>query len=446
MNRNDPRPHLLYVAWGFPPARSGGVYRALATANAFAERGWRVTVLTADRETFVRGTGIDPTLEALVHPSITVERIPFASPASQTDIREWSYWRAAAPELWTAAKTRRDWKAFPERGYGAWRRPLETAARALHHRDPVDLTIATANPHVDFVAGNVLHREFGVPYVMDYRDAWQLDVFSGERVSPPGSAVDDWERRLMASATEVWFVNDPIRVWHQEVHPDAADRMHVVANGYEPSFAKRLPRVRPSRGDGLVFGYIGTISSQVPVAQLLEGWSIARQRSDLIATARLDLFGYLDHSGIPNQEVVDLVAANESEGVRHHGAVGKADIGETYAGIDALLLVLGTGVHVTSGKVFEYAATGIPIGAIHDPGNAATEVLRTSPEWFPTPDLSGGAIADTLIRLGERALAQTVPERAAAQQWATRFERTHQLEPRIEALQALSAKTRGGTV
>jgi hypothetical protein len=51
------RPHLLYVAWGFPPCRSGGVYRALATANAFARDGWDVTVLTVERELWERRTG-----------------------------------------------------------------------------------------------------------------------------------------------------------------------------------------------------------------------------------------------------------------------------------------------------------------------------------------------------------------------------------------------------
>ncbi len=47
------QPHVLYVAWGFPPSRGGGVYRALATANGFARAGFRVTVLTATRETFL---------------------------------------------------------------------------------------------------------------------------------------------------------------------------------------------------------------------------------------------------------------------------------------------------------------------------------------------------------------------------------------------------------
>ena len=96
MTKQD-APHLLYVAWGYPPCRGGGVYRALATANAFAEKGWRVTVLTANRETFTMGTGIDSTLEAEIHPSINVVRVPFTSGAYQTDVRGWSFWRARYP-------------------------------------------------------------------------------------------------------------------------------------------------------------------------------------------------------------------------------------------------------------------------------------------------------------------------------------------------------------
>ena len=68
------RPHLLYVAWGYPPCRAGGVYRALATPNAFAAAGWDVTVLTVHRETFHRYTGADDALEELIDPRITVVR------------------------------------------------------------------------------------------------------------------------------------------------------------------------------------------------------------------------------------------------------------------------------------------------------------------------------------------------------------------------------------
>ena len=94
------RPHLLYVAWGFPPCRGGGVYRALATANRFAALGWKVTVLTADRDTFFRFTGADLTLEERVDPSVEVVRVPFEWPILEADLRRWSKRRAANPKLW----------------------------------------------------------------------------------------------------------------------------------------------------------------------------------------------------------------------------------------------------------------------------------------------------------------------------------------------------------
>lgn len=62
------RPHLLYTAWSFPPSRAGGVYRALATVNAFAAAGWDVTVLTVPRNIFLNSTGADFRLEEQVAP------------------------------------------------------------------------------------------------------------------------------------------------------------------------------------------------------------------------------------------------------------------------------------------------------------------------------------------------------------------------------------------
>ena len=61
-------PHVLYVAWGFPPHRGPGTYRALATANLLAELGCRVTVLTADLATFDLVVGADHSLLAEVDP------------------------------------------------------------------------------------------------------------------------------------------------------------------------------------------------------------------------------------------------------------------------------------------------------------------------------------------------------------------------------------------
>jgi len=215
------RLHVLYVAWGFPPSRGAGMYRALATANAFAAEGWDVTVLTATRDTFERLTGSDPAAEAAVDPAVRVERIPFDPDRGEEDLARWSRSRVLSPLLWNYLRWLRSSAAFPEGGYGHWRAPLIDAAERIHAERPVDLVVGTANPNVDFAPGEHLHRAHGVPYVMDYRDGWSLDVYTGQRSMSRRSRAGRIESRMLRHVVEAWFVNEPIRAWHAREHPSS---------------------------------------------------------------------------------------------------------------------------------------------------------------------------------------------------------------------------------
>jgi glycosyltransferase involved in cell wall biosynthesis len=431
-------PHLLYVAWGYPPGRGGGVYRALATPNAFARAGWTVTVLTVERETFLHTTGGDPELEGAIDDRITVVRVPFNMPAYQVDLTAWSRIRARFPELWAFWRNWRDRKIFPEQIYGPWRHVIEQAALTIHRESPVDLVLATANPHVAFTAAYAVHREAQVPFVLDYRDAWQLDVFTGRRLTTPGGPVATWESQLIASAIEIWFVNEPIRRWHQALYPEHADRMQVVANGFDAELAGFSSDVRTSDSEKLVFGYVGTMSAQVPLEALLDGWRLARQRDPLLARSELQFYGHLGHAGAPHERWVALFDERASDAVTYCGPVSKTHLNAVYRQFDALVLMLGTGRYVTSGKVYEYCATGLPVVSVHDPGNAATDVLVAHPASAATRDLSPESIADSLLAGAALARAQTASSRAEAQVWAQQFERAQQLEPRIAALTTLA--------
>lgn len=430
------RPHLLYVVWGFPPCRGSGVYRALATVNAFADNGWDVTVLTCEREVFFRFTGADPALESLVNPGVDIVRIPFDWPALDPDVSGYSALRALTPRLWAKSRVRRDELAFPERGYGPWRPRLERAAERIHTRRHVDLTLSTANPNVTFSAAWHLHSRHQVPYVMDYRDAWSLNVFSGERILKPTSRAGRWEARLVAAAREAWFVNEPLRAWHADAYPAAAARMHVVANGYDAQFAPEPAGAAPDGANGLTFGYLGTVAGQVPLGPFAAGWRLARERSPLIARSRARFHGYLGHYQAPNPVMESAIEAAGNADVRYAGPVSKTRVRQLYAGFDVCLLVLGTGRYVTSGKVFEYLATGLPVVSVHDPGNAASDVMRNYPLWFPARELTPEAIADAVVAAGEAAVAVDADTRAAAVHYAQSFRRDRQLQPRVQALRA----------
>lgn len=442
--QTGPRPpHVLYVAWGYPPSRGAGMYRALATANAFARDGWRVTVLTATRETFERLTGSDPESEAYIDPRIHVVRIPFDPELGETDLRAWSRARVYSPLLWNFVRWLLSWLPFPESGYGAWKTPLVRATDAIHREHPVDLVVGSANPNVDFAPGRRLRRTHGVPYVLDHRDAWHLDVYSGRRIGARWGRSNRLERRLMDDAQEAWFVNAPIRDWHAAEYPRRAEHFHVVANGYDPVFLEPAPArvVDPERG--LTFGYLGTIYGPMPLRETLEGWRLARAESPIVARSRLVFRGRLGHFAEPDAATAALLDEYRGDEVSHLGPVSKSQVSAVYGGFDALLLILGRSRYVTSGKVFEYAATGLPIAALHHPDTAATSALRGHPHLFPVAEPTPRLIADALIATAHDVVSAAPGEAERTRRWAEHLSRDAQLLPRVAALRAAVAPVDG---
>jgi len=422
--------HLLLTAWAFPPARTSGVHRAVGLANAFVGAGWDVTVLAAPASTFASNAMVDPSMEAAVDERVRIERVPFLSQAYDNDVTAWSALRARQPELWNGMRLARERRLFPEPGFGLWRPALEQTAARIHAARPVDVALGTANPHVDFIPGFFLKRRHGVAAVMDYRDAWTVDVFSGEDRRGVTTAERSWERQLLAEADLVWFVNETIRSWHAERYPEFADRMRVVSNGFDLSDGRSpaVPHHPVDPAAGLTFGYVGTINyGQFPAQALFEGWARARKLDPLVARSRLHLRGHLGRTGVASDPLRALLDDAERHDVRYLGPVSKSELARVYAGFDALVLALASGPGVTSGKVFEFAATGLPVVSVHDPSSAATSIMRTSPAWEPSASLAEEDVAAAIVRTARRAASQTAEERAAAVAWGAQWERSRQL-------------------
>lgn len=432
--------HLLLTAWAFPPARTSGVHRAAGIAHAFVKEGWDVTVLTAPRDTFASQTMIDESLLGSVDRQVSIVEIPFVSSVYDTDVASWTRTRARQPELWNGLRLAHERRLFPEPGFGLWRPALERAAERIHQVQPVDLAIGTANPYVDFVPGRLLHRRFGVPAVMDYRDAWTIDVFTGRESASATRGEHEWEAKLMSEAARIWFVNEPIQGWHAQRHPQESGRMRVVPNGFD-LVGGRSPAVdyHPVDPDqGVTFGYIGTINfGQFPADALFAGWELAREMDELIARSRLVLRGHLGRTGVASPQLKSLLTDAARHDVSYGGPVAKADLVTAYSEFDALALALASGPGVTSGKVFEYAATGLPIASVHDPSSAASSILRDSPVWEPAKSLSADDVADALIRTGRRAVSQTPEDRALAIAWGSQWERGAQLSAAVRELTEL---------
>ena len=95
------------------------------------------------------------------------------------------------------------------------------------------------------------------------------------------------------------------------------------------------------------------------------------------------------------------------------------------------------GRYVTSGKIFEYMATGLPIVSVHAPDIAAREVLRDYPLWFTADSLDVDRLAASFVAAGKAARDASPELRAAAREYGARFQRDAVLQPLEHRLRSL---------
>ena len=231
--------HVLYVAWGFPPHQGPGVDRSLATVAELVRQGQRVTVLTADLATFDLVTVGDRSLLDDVPEAVRVVRVSMAPRQRDPLLNRWPAARMAKPKVWADAVEHDQVRAFPEAVFGVWQPRAEAVATRIHELDPVDLVIATGDPYVDFSVPLRLHVDHGVPFVLDDRDSWLLDV-STRDPRPLAERILPWLEFALSQALSMWFVNPPTAEWHRQRFPQYADRIRVVEKDREADVGPAL--------------------------------------------------------------------------------------------------------------------------------------------------------------------------------------------------------------
>ncbi|GAA1682970.1 hypothetical protein GCM10009830_32710 [Glycomyces endophyticus] len=424
------RPRLLYLAYYFPPSRASGVFRARATANHFVEQGWDVTVLRAPDRFFYEFVGsVDEALNASVDPRVEVLQPEMDYFAWDNDLRNYSFWRGNFPVLAQKRYQRRLDRTFPEH-YVTWAESAVATGRRLHRERPFDLVIATGNPFASFWAAWQLERRTKVPFVIDYRDSWTLDQFENADKFPPGHAAWKWEAEIHRTAAAAVHVNDALRAWHAAKYPDAADRMQVVLNGWDPDIMDAEAfAAGPAEDRPLSFSFIGTLTHVQPIESLLEGFRLMGA-AGAHPGAGLDFYGHIGFFSTQEMKLRAQLGLDKAiPGVAYRGPVPKSEIATAYAASDVLVFLNGGSKYVTTGKVFEYMATGKPIVSVHEQGCAAEELLRDYPLWFEPASLDPVHVAAAMAEAGDAARKADPGTAARARAYARSFTREAALAP-----------------
>jgi glycosyltransferase involved in cell wall biosynthesis len=437
-----PRPHLIYLAIGFPPAAKSSTYRQRETANAFANRGWDVTVVNLSDEAWAIEFGLDASLLDHVHPRIVRVGLPLFRKDLISDIRTFSKQRALNPPVWARQYAKASTKAFPEPYFGRWKRPIIHAVERIHRDHPADLVLATCVPYVLQAVAHHMHRHHGIPYAIDYRDGWSIDVVNGVEAFPRNSRRGRLESTYLETALSLWVVNDPIAEHFRTRYPAHAHKVHVVRNGFDLDSRPPEPVARAADRP-LVFGYVGSVNfPPADLSQVLAAWARARADFPRLADARLEVRGHIG-AGAAREATAhtSILLQAADQGVSVHGPVAKRDLPELYARWDALLLILIGGRYVTSGKVYEYMATGLPIVSAHAADHDASTLLADYPLWTGASGLDEDELSQAFGRAADLAVEAPLETRREARRLADRFERTAMMASAVDRLvqQALAA-------
>lgn len=418
--------------------------------NHFADQGWDVTVITVQEEFFDRVTASrDDSLLSAIHPDIDVVRVPMPIQHLERDLRHFGPLRANFPRLHRELYER--FQVLDR--YSPWLPRVVAEGLRQHRRERLDVILATGNPWTAFGAAAALNRIAGVPYILDYRDSWTLNQFTQEPAFPPGHSAYTWEPRLLRRAAGIVFVNQGMLDWHASRYPHLADRMLVLENGYDADLLAMDASIESESefGSGpksesepdrpLRFGYLGTLTDQYDNTVFWEGWKLAQQDPSMRG-ATANIYGHVGFFG--------TVAATQARGLpdgsvthaMYHGPVAKSDVARTYRELDVLLFLVPDSPFVTSGKTYEYMATGKPIVAVHSPESAAGEPLRDYPLRATVADMTPESVRDALLKGAELARTATLADREAALAHARRYDRRALLAPFEQHLRGL---VRGAT-
>jgi len=406
------------VSYYYPPVGGTASRRITKLAKYLPEFGWSPTVLTVTRDSsyWLRGDASEGEL-----PGVKVIRAPFP------DLVNWGLYilakcfilRSHRPrveyfsvDMETDANGLQDrivrwlkrwanrWASFPDR-YFLWF-PFALARGLLELRSvPYEAILSSYPPWTNHLVAGILHRLTGLPWVADFRDPWtQCPLW--ER-----SKLQLWiekkiEKRLVAGASAIVTVTEPILDMLKEFHGEKPGGFVCITNGYDPGDFIGLTGGELER---FTMTYTGSLSGRDPTA-------LAEVVEELIAEG---IIGPDDirirFYGLVNTALEKLCQSLEHpEIIEIKGMVSNRESLARQKESTALLVFVGDhpySAKVLTGKVFEYMGSKRPVLA-----------------WAPC----GGTLVDLLDRTGAGFAATDRGElKDTLRQWIDEFQRTGRL-------------------
>jgi hypothetical protein len=321
---------LLVISYHFGDSGATGGFRWAAHVRGLAARGWDIDVITSDTPTMgdvanVRVHRVPPVhwpvrvAAALTTPlRVLTRRASGAKPSSAPapvpvdERRAMLQAHASALPVWRPGMRLPNGvllrRAYDDAlGLAAdihWARAAARLGTQLARQRAHRLVLVSTPPHATQLAGHLISRRLGIPYISDYRDPWSYGVPELEGYLPPLTRrVHHLLERRVQRSTALLIHNTAQARARAAAQPALPPIPRAsVANGYDAE-------IEPTSPDPAVFRILvaGHIYPYMDPRTLMSAVRLLRERSgELASRIRLEFLG--SPSTVNGMPLEDLVA------------------------------------------------------------------------------------------------------------------------------------------
>lgn len=352
----DHRKHILIISYFFPPCGLTASRRTESWAKEWSKMGYKVSVVTRKWEHPVRtladthhstspGVNIDDTQ------GFTVHQVPYTQNKRDQLLHKGKY------TFLRKLLTVKELLLQPIRTESCPFSNVYTESRKICKEQDVDLIIVSGNPFILFKFGYLLNKEFSIPWVADYRDAWTTSLINkldkGSLFQLFSKYEKPFERKWVQTAS---LVTASSRSIGQSIEKLTGTKCVPIYNGFDEDLFKKIPT--KGKYDKFTITYVGTLYQGQNIELFLEGYKRFVDQVDgkvNLLMPGLNIF--------PEQlERVKQAMTGYEHSFESTDRIPHDEILEIELRSDLLLHVAWKGYEgIIASKIYEYIGSGTPI-------------------------------------------------------------------------------------
>jgi len=273
--------------------------------------------------------------------------------------------------------------AFPD-PQCCWLKPAVRELAHLPRDERPDVIFATGGPWTSLLVGKKLAREYGIPFVVDFRDPWTRNAYKRPLSPALLRRSKILERTVCETAARVITNTTELHTQFAADYPDLQEKFLTITNGFDDdanSLAVAWPPDReciqslPHGGPTVQICHFGTIYGNRNPFRLLQAIKELLEENEVTGGhLRVRFVGAWE---VEDSQCESVARELEDRGIlRREPPIPHEVCLQQMAKAPVLLILQPSSPLQIPAKIFEYIATGRPLLVIGGEGATANLVER----------------------------------------------------------------------